>query len=182
MKLVISKIRKMKKSQLLIWALVLLVILNVATIGTILYHKYQSTPVSNNIAINTGVEVNMLNGQFFRQTLGFNDVQLDAFRDINQMFRPTARMLTYRIDSLKNEMFSALQKESPDTVRLNTMSTQIGELHGRLKYETYHFYLDLKKICTPAQSAELEKAFQPLFKTENITTPNQHRRRALNSN
>lgn len=172
----------MNRNQLLTWAVVLLVITNVVTVGTILYHNNQKSRATDNIAINTGAGVNMLNGQFFRQTLGFNEAQMNSFRDVNQVFRPAAMDLTYRIDSLKNEMFTILQNTTPDTARLNTMSKQIGELHGQLKYETYHFYLNIKKICSPAQSLELEKAFQPLFKNENITAPNGHRRRGWNRN
>lgn len=172
----------MNKNQVLTLAVVLLIIMNAVTIGTILYHNYKENQVKDNIIISSGPAVNMLNGKFFRQTLGFNDVQMDSFRKINQGFRPYAMELTIEVDSLKNEMFTELQKAVPDTTRLNAMSRQIGELHGRLKYETYHFYLNIKKICLPAQSLELEKKFQPLFKSENITTPNQQQRRGWNRN
>jgi hypothetical protein len=172
----------MSKNQLLTWAVVLLIIMNAVTIGTILYHNYNENKATDNIVISTGPGVNMLNGKFFRQTLGFSEEQMEDFREINQGFRPYVMGLTDDVDSLKNEMFAELQKADPDTTRLNAMSKQIGELHGRLKYETYHFYLNIKKICTPAQGVELEKNFQPLFKTENTTTPNQQRRRGWNRN
>lgn len=172
----------MKSNQLLKWVVVLLIITNVVTIATILYHNYKESVVADNVAINTGAGVNMLNGRFFRQTLGFSEVQMDSFRDINQDFRPYTMDLTFGIDSLKTAMFTELQKAAPDTVVLSNLSEQIGQMHGKLKYETFHFYLNVKKICSPAQSVELEKAFLPLFKTENITTPNQHRRRGWNSN
>ena len=76
-----------------------------------------------------------------------------------------------------------MQKNQPDTLVLNSMSAQIGELHGQLKYETYSFYLNTKKICSPEQRPELEKIFQPLFINEGITTaPNQHRGRGWEKN
>jgi len=167
----------MRKTQILTWLVVLLVVMNAVTIGTILVHNYRENQINDNIAINSGQGGNMLNGRFLKQTLGFNDEQMDAFRDANQQFRPFAMDVTYTIDSLKTEMFTELQKAVPDTVRLNGMSKQIGDLHGRLKYETYNFYLNIKKLCTPEQMKELEKAFQPLFKNEgNVSPGNQHRR------
>jgi hypothetical protein len=173
----------MSKNQILTWAVVFLVVVNAVTIGTILYHNYRENQRIDNIGINTGAGVNMLNGRFFMQTLGFNEQQMDAFRKSNQVFRPLAMDLTYSVDSMKTEMFIELQKISPDTVRLNTMSEQIGKLHGRLKYETYKFYLKIKEVCSPDQTAELEKAFQPLFKSEGITgTPNHQLRRAPKRN
>ncbi|MEO7488534.1 MAG: hypothetical protein ABIU77_15600 [Ferruginibacter sp.] len=172
----------MNRNQLLTWAVVLLVIANVATVATILYHNYKERMGAGSIAINTGSGVNMLNGRFFRQTLGFTEEQMNSFRDINQVFRPNAMELTFEVDSLKTAMYNELQKRSPDTTQLNHLCVQIGNMHGKLKYETYHFYLNIKKICSPAQSGQLEKAFEPLFKTENITTPNLQRRKGWNSN
>lgn len=172
-----NKSIKMRKNQILTWAVVLLIIMNVVTIGTILYHNYSENQNNDNIGINTGSGVNMLNGRFFRQTLGFNEQQMDTFREINRSFRPSVMDLTFEIDSLKNGMFTELQKPAPDTLKLNSMSEQIGERHGRLKYETYKFYLSIKMVCTSEQTAELVKAFQPLFKSEGITTPPNHQRR-----
>lgn len=172
----------MNRMQLLTWAVVLLVITNIATVGTILYHNYKESMAADDIAIGTGTGINMLNGRYFRQELGFNDVQMKSFRESNQAFRPYAMGIIDGVDSLKTEMFNELLKTAPDTVKLNELSDQIGNMHGKLKYETYHFYLSIKKVCDPAQGLALGKAFQPLFKSENITTPNQYRRRGWKRN
>jgi Spy/CpxP family protein refolding chaperone len=173
----------MRKTQILTWLVVLLVVMNAVTIGTILYHNYQENQTSDSIAINSGQGGNMLNGRFLKQTLGFNDEQMNAFRDANQQFRPFAMNVTDEVDSLKTTMFTELQKAEPDTLRLNEMSKRIGELHGQLKYETYKFYLTIKKICSPEQQTELEKAFQPLFINDGTTAPpNRQRGRGWNRN
>jgi hypothetical protein len=158
-----------RKLNILIWALVFLLITNAATIGTILYHNYREAKREDqlNNTVNTGG--NPINGKFFRQTLGFNNEQMEKFREINHAFRPLTFQYTITIDSLKNEMFTEMKQENPDTVKLNFQSAEIGRLHGLLKYETYKFYLDLKKICSGSQQRELEKAFQPLFINETIT-------------
>lgn len=123
----------------------------------------------------------MINGRFLRQTLGFDGDQMSVFREVNQVFRPAVLNLTISIDSLKAAMFNEMQRTGPDTIVLNEMSKQIGALHGQLKYETYKFFISLKNVCTNEQAEELEKAFQPLFKTEGITTPPyQHRNRGWN--
>lgn len=174
----------MRKSQILTWVIVLLLVSNAATIGTILYHNnYRKNQNANQIGINTGAEINILNGRYFRQTLGFNEQQMESFRAINREFRPSAIEMTIEIDSLKNNMFAELQKATPDTIQLNEMSKQIGVLHGRLKYATYHFYLNIKNVCSAAQSIELEKFFMPLFKSEGLTAgPNHQRRRGAPRN
>ncbi len=173
----------MRKTQILTWAVVLLLVTNAVTIGTIFYHNYRESKKSDDVVITGSYGGNMINGRFLRQTLGFDQSQMSAFREINQAFRPAAMSLTFEIDSLKNAMFNEMQKNQPDTLVLNSMSVQIGELHGQLKYETYSFYLNTKKICSPEQRPELEKIFQPLFINEGITTaPNQHRGRGWEKN
>ncbi|MBL7739279.1 MAG: hypothetical protein JNK14_08660 [Chitinophagaceae bacterium] len=166
----------MRKTQILTWLIVLLVVMNAVTIGTIIYHNYREDQARENIAINSGQGGNMLNGRFLKQTIGFNDEQMNAFRKANQQFRPFAMEVTDQIDSLKAAMFAELQKTEPDTLQLNGISEEIGQLHARLKYDTYKFYLNIKKICSPEQKTALEKAFQPLFKNEDTAPGRQHRR------
>lgn len=169
------------KTQILIWAVVLLLITNAVTIATILYHNYKERKNKENITITAPGGANMINGRFFRQELGFDQTQMDVFRQANQAFRPRTMFITDNIDSLKNEMFAELRKIKPDTVKLGNLSEMIGQLHGQLKHETYTFYLQLKNICSPEQQAELENAFLPLFKSERMTTlPGLHRRNGWN--
>ncbi len=161
----------MRKTHILTWAVVFLAVTNVVTIGTILYHNYQERQAETSVAINSLDGSNMINGRYLKQTLGFDAEQITLFREINQQFRPAVYELTMIIDSLKTNMFGEMQKASPDTSLLRALSGRIGEMHGQLKYETYNFFLRLKNICTPEQAKELEKTFQPLFKTEGITRP-----------
>lgn len=167
-----------RKTQILTWAVVLLFITNAVTIATILYHNYQERKNKESLVITSSGGNNLINGRFLRQELGFNQSQMEAFRQANQGFRPAVMEITVDIDSLKNVMFAVLKEIKPDTIRLNNLSDEIGHLHGQLKKETYTFYLKLKNICLPEQQAGLEKAFLPLFKNEGMTTiPGQHRKK-----
>lgn len=167
-----------RRTQILTWAVILLLITNGVTIATILYHNYKEKKNKESITITSPRGNNMINGRFLRQELGFDQMQMNVFRIANQEFRPRAMLITGNIDSLKNEMFGELRKAKPDTAKLDNLSKLVGQLHGQLKHETYTFYLQLKNICSPEQQAELEKAFLPLFKNEGVTTiPGQHRRK-----
>jgi hypothetical protein len=167
----------MSKAKILTWVVVVLVLINAITIGTILYKKRQVNEQTENIVINTSSTSNSLNGKFFRQTLGFNNEQMNAFRKANQQFRPSVMGITAGIDSLKNVMFAELNKSVSDTGKLNMLSKEIGVLHGQLKKETGHFYLSIKEVCSLQQKIVLEKAFQPLFINEDLTARAPHQRR-----
>ncbi|MDR3653820.1 MAG: hypothetical protein P4L34_12735 [Paludibacter sp.] len=154
----------MNKIKILSWTVVVLIVLNLTTIGTILYHNYRE---STDKVVEINVErKNMINGKFFRQTLGFNQNQMQVFREANHEFRPKANKIIFSIDSLKNEMFTELKKAKSDTIRLNFLSRETGNLHAELKRETNRFYLKIKMVCTPEQLNKLQMDFSPLYKSE----------------
>ncbi len=155
----------MNKNKILIWSIVILVLLNVSTIATILYHNYQEKIEKEDIVVDTQGQ-NPLNGRYFRQTLKFTDSQMEVFREVNHEFRPNANRIIIKIDSLKSEMFAEIKKNVSDTVRLNALALETGHLHAQLKRETNRFYLRIKAVCTPQQLEKLQDAFSPLFRDE----------------
>ena len=150
------------------WAVILLAILNVFTIGSFFYHRYTEENETQSVVINNGAG-NHLNGRFFRNEIGFDDDQIEKFRKANQKFNPIASDLVIKIDSLKKELFAELNKTQADTVKLNTLSDEIGENHSLLKKNTNQYYLQIKLIATPDQYEKIKTAFLPLFKDENKT-------------
>jgi len=155
----------MNKTKLLSWIVALLVILNLTTIGTILYHNYREVINSKTIVLDTEGN-NMLNGRYFRQTLGFDDSQMEVFREANHAFRPKANEIIFQIDSLKKEMFTELKKDKSDSAKLEILSRKTGDLHAELKRETNKFYLKIKTVCTAQQLEQLQATFTPLFRNE----------------
>ncbi len=153
----------MNKTNKILWlAIALLIILNMATIGTILYHNQQNK--GDDIAIVLDENQAPLTGRYFRQTLGFDDEQMDVFRKANQVFQPRANDLIYEMDSLKYQMFGELNKANPDTMRLNGLSEHIGRHHAELKNITNDFYLKIRSVCDSSQCEQLQEAFLPLFR------------------
>lgn len=167
----------MRKITMLKWALVFMIVMNVATLATIIYHNYMEHVQPDETVINTGQGLNPLNGKFFKQQLGFDEMQMDVFRRANSHFRPEAFKIAAAIDSLKGEMFTQLQKAAPDSILLNRLSEEVGLLHSSLKKETFGFYLQLKKICSSQQLMQLEKAFRPLFVNDAVTISSGPRKR-----
>ena len=155
----------MNKHTILIWTVVTLLILNMSTIATILYHNYQEKIEKQDIILDNEGQ-NPLNGRYFRQTLGFTNSQMKVFREVNHEFRPNANNIIIKIDSLKSEMFAEIKNPVSDTVKLNTLALETGHLHAELKRETNRFYLKIKAVCTPEQLEKLQEALSPLFRNE----------------
>lgn len=149
------------------WAVVLLSVLNLFTIGSLLYHYYQEKNEPKAVVINNGAG-NALNKQFFRYQVGFDEDQMDKFRTINRTYNPVANDIVLTIDSLKNALFTELNKTPRDSAKLETLSNQIGEYHAQLKKNTNNYYLQIQSIATPEQQETIKQAFLPLFKDENL--------------
>jgi uncharacterized membrane protein len=158
-----------RKTTWLVWAIVILFLMNAATLGTIVYHNSkQQAQKPDTTAVAESFSGNVINGRFFRQTLGFDNQQMAAFQAANREFRPQTMDITLGIDSLKVAMFAEMRRQTPDTVKLSDLSKQIGQMHTLLKQKTWQFYLKLKAVSTEQQASQLEKAFEPLFINENL--------------
>jgi hypothetical protein len=152
-----------RTTKILWWIIALLVILNLTTIGTILVRAKAMGEEELAIVLDED-QSSPLTGRFFRQNLGFNDAQMVQFREARRTFQYAANELIFEMDSLKSEMFAELNKQTPDTVRLNNLSDQVGNRHAELKKITNDFYLKLKKMCSETQCEQLQQAFLPLFR------------------
>lgn len=145
------------------FAFALLLVLNLTTIGTILYHNHQNKN-DREVVVLDETQRNPLSGRFFRQELGFNDSQMNVFREANREFQFVANYLIFRMDSLKAEMFKELNKTRSDTKVLNNLSVLLGNDHAELKNITNDFYLKIKSVCDDSQCELLQQAFQPLYR------------------
>lgn len=76
-----------KTVKILWWVIALLVMLNVTIIGTILLRSRESSSDTIAIVLDENRQ-NPLTGRYFRQTLGFDDAQMDIF--IPSHMRPEA--------------------------------------------------------------------------------------------
>lgn len=143
-------------------AIILLLVLNLTTIGTIIYHSWQESDAAESIIVEPDSQP--LNGKYFRQELGFDSNQVEVFRIANRKFRQEANEIIRSINMQKELLFSELQQAQPNTETVGIISDRIGQLHAQLKKVTADFYIELNKCCTPEQKEKLKTIFTPLFR------------------
>ncbi len=152
------------KYPMIIWAIVILAVMNISTIATILYRKYQPeklVAVSDQKQLEADSE--KFSGRYFRDKLNLNRAQMDKFWNMNQVFRPKAKEITIELSEKRKLMLVEMAALKSDTIRLNALSDSIGRLHGDLKKVTYRYYLDIKNLCDPEQQRKLEQLFGEMF-------------------
>lgn len=145
------------------WLILLLVVMNVATLVTIFYNNCCCKGEETVIA---GENDRPVNGQCFIKNMDFTPEQTASFRQINREFRKKVCRILLQLQEEKGRMFQDLQQTPADTVLIRKTARQIGDLHYRLKEETACFYLAVQEICSSEQKQKLKQYFTPLFDTE----------------
>ena len=154
------------KRNWMVWAIVALVVMNLSTLATILYHQNQSkVPSGDSAKLQQQLETDAekFSGRYFRDKLKLDGEQMDKFREINPVFRQQARAITIELSSKRKQMLEEMTAAKSDTNKLNALSDSIGLLHSNLKKLTYKYYLDIKTICTIEQQKQLEQLFSDMF-------------------
>jgi hypothetical protein len=151
---------------LMIWSIVVLAVLNISTLGTIMFHKYQSDKTeTSSISDKKRIEADSekYSGRYFRDQLNLSREQMDKFIRINPVFRRQAHEITVELALKRKLMLVEMSAVQSDTLRLDLLSDSIGQLHSNLKKVTYRYYLDIKTICDPEQQRKLEQIFGEIF-------------------
>ena len=154
------------KYSMMVWAIVVLAVMNISTIVTIVYHKYQSEKVEVSLGDDkkqTEADLERFSGRYFRDELNMSNTQMEKFKEINPVFRPKARNITIELAEKRKQMLAEMAAIKSDTSRLNALSDSIGQLHSELKKITYRYYMEIKSICNSEQQKKLEQIFGEMF-------------------
>jgi len=154
------------KSGWMVWAIVILAVMNIATIITVLYNRNQAgngkVVVEDNQAESETTSISY-SGRWFRDQLNFSSEQMARFAEFNPGFRGKVRNINMDLNLLRQKMLSEMGAEKCDTIRLNILSDSIGILHSNLKKATYKYYFDIKNICDRQQQEKLGQLFGGMF-------------------
>lgn len=153
----------------LVWIIVLLALMNAATIITIIYNRSRSEKEKSVIApgqIQFSPASARYGGGYFRDELGLNEEQMEKFAEINPLFREQIRNINNNLNLLRQRMFKEMSSVNPDPARLDQYSDSIGILHSDLKKVTYRYFLGLSNICDAQQRNKLDKMFGEMFISE----------------
>jgi hypothetical protein len=152
-----------------VWTIVILAALNISTLATIIYNRYQSSKaesLSQSDPKLSEVNSEKFSGRYFRDQLSLSRDQMDEFIIINPVFRQKAQSITVGLAVKRKQMLSEMSAVQSDTLRLSALSDSIGQLHSNLKRITYRYYLDIKNICNPEQQQKLEQIFGEMFSND----------------
>lgn len=157
--------------RILIWVIVILAAATLSMGISFWYHKQQDKK-----AVEKQVkQVEMPSEQrtrFFKEQLNLKEGQMDIFRELNRDYNRSARRISNQLEDLRIRMVEEMGQQSPDQVKLDSISQNIGNLHSDLKKLTIQYYLDMKDECDEVQQKKLNEIFLTMSKSkEDVSLP-----------
>jgi len=150
------------KYKTLIWAVIILIALNMATQLYLYFHTHQSTSLAKGSLEEISKDSVGRGAIFFGEQLGLNMEQMESFREIHREYNRSANQITRNLEMLRIEMIRELGEKHPDLQKINQTNHDFGKLHEELKNQTANYYLELKRICTPEQQQRLQQIFETI--------------------
>jgi len=153
----------------MVWAIVILAIMNVSTFLTIIIHSkntLQSDTITKPEQVQSESASLKYSGRYFRDQLNLSRLQMERFTEFNPDFRQQAREINIELIRKRERMLSEMAAQNSDNIKLNMLADSIGYLHSDLKKLTYRYYLDIKNICDKQQQQKLEQLFGEMFASD----------------
>lgn len=169
---------KSNKYRILTWIIAILLATNISMGFSFFYHKIQDRKMMEQTE-EAAIEVPaQRRTRFFREQLNLRREQMDTFRELNRTFNRNAWQINHDLEALRIEMVNEMGKENPIQSRLDSIATQIGEFHTKLKKETIAYYLAMSKECNKEQREKLNEIFMSVLKqNEDVKLPEYGRNR-----
>jgi len=131
----------------------ILLIINIASISTIVYHSYQIRKAIKSEPERTSMRV-------FSKELNLNQQQIGELGELGKNFRDETREILDRMHKIRMELINEMSSANPDTAKMFAMADNIGILHAQIKHKTIEHFMVIKNNCTPDQFERFVKIFQ----------------------
>jgi uncharacterized membrane protein len=156
--------QRMNKTKLLIWLIIILIAVSLATIISGIVFSSRARSTEN---LNTEIPFNQ-RADFLQEQLGLSPEQRDYFMEYNREFNQEARVITNEMNDLRFKMIREMAESNPDKPALDEICSDIGTLHSQLKEATVSYYLKMKSICDKQQQEQLNLLFERMLDPDGI--------------
>lgn len=146
------------KNTVLIWAVLLLLVLNASIVGTMLYRNVRDSRKMNNPQVPLHLH-RPAPGAFLKDELGLSDEQFLRFRESRDQYQARVMEMNHRIGMVRRNYLRELMRKQSDTVHLKLTCDSIGLMHAALMKETGQYYHQIRTLCQEDQIEKLNDFF-----------------------
>jgi len=133
------------KKKLIIYALLILTIINLAALGTFLFHRFRS-------CIQSRVDRRQAEGfEQVKQELSLSAEQIVKFQEFRKAFHAELDSLSAQQNDLRRKLIQELGAPTPDRKRLSEINERINRLQIKAQERVINHLLDVKALLGPEQ-------------------------------
>lgn len=156
------------------YLLIFLLTINLAALATIIYFSYQHNQTEHLLP---DPPMDLKGGEII-DSLGLNPKQQEFFMESRQRFKDRGRPMMQEMQHKKRQIIQNLDSDDPDTVLLNSLADEMGDLNAELKKNAIRHLIELRKECTPEQKEKMKELSRAMFRSGDGSGPGggmQHR-------
>jgi len=141
-----------------IWIILILVLINVATLAFIWFNK----PPVKAIAQGTEMQREKMH-QFMGQRLGMNETQMNGLKKIQDEHFQEMLEIRGNIRNKKRLLYDEMFEANVDEKEVQELISELGKLYEEQEEINYEHIKKIKAICTPQQAVEMKKMLQNIL-------------------
>ena len=148
------------KNKFIIYVLLILTVINLAALGTFLFHRFRGCARSR-------VDPQQAEGfEQVKQELSLSAEQIVKFQEYRKAFHAELDSLSVEQNDLRRELIQELAATTPERKRLSEINERINRLQIEAQERVINHLLDVKAILGPKQQ---EKFFSIIL--QRLTSP-----------
>jgi hypothetical protein len=157
------------KKRILIGALIVLILMNLAALGTFTFKKYfdhhHREKQWNNDQMQHKDPHDRIK-QYVKNELQLSDEQFKKFCDLKDLNKKNTDEIWLHINKLMEATQLEITNEKPDSLKLNSLVDSIGEYHKKMQMEMNRHFFAVKKILKPDQISKFNEMILNLGKRD----------------
>jgi len=139
-----------EKNKFLIWSVVILIILNIGSLG-FLWYKQALRPAQPPTPLDSQINPD----KFLETELRLTADQIDAFHALRRKHQEATAAMRHDIHKFSKDIVDELYKSHPDTARVTALAEAIGRKQAEFERALYDHFSNLKSICNADQQDRL---------------------------
>jgi hypothetical protein len=147
------------KHKFLVAAIIILIIVNLGTIGIILFSPHPPFPPNG---MKPGMQTPPQGMKFFEDELRLNGEQKATFNKSRDEHFAQVKGLIYSMFKARADAYHELMRDNPDNKKADSLFEVSGKLQIQLDKMTYGHFAKLKSICTKDQLPAYNKLLEEL--------------------
>ena len=177
------------KKKILIWGIIILVLLNLSSLATIWYHRYQyAHTYPNNMAWKHRQQQQELRRQnkqghihYLSKDLNLSDTQQLVFDSIWHYYAGQRLELEKQLETKRQEMSTLLSQQQIDTAAFHRLSASQAELMQELNHSMLAMNMALRKNLTASQMQSFLQKVERLNSRRGSRYSSRHRNQVKKS-